>query len=490
MIQERGKEKHRGSIFGKLIGSYVVFTLIAITITMVSLLIFLMFSDSSIPLQNFPGLTVKEDGNIGYLEEISHLGGWVEELDKDFQVTKVYGEKQTKDWSYTPEELISVTAFLEDGKTKNFGRNALITVHNTSSSNRAEDYYLFWQKREGGYYLIFYPPDAFSIVYNMDVDKAIISNVSGGEMLLVFLLLLLDVFGVSFYISRKIKRPLDNLIQGMNRVEQGEEQVELSMHREREFVEIGEAFNRMTEQLHMQKAENEKMSKSRQKMLLELSHDIKTPVATIKSFACALEEGMVPGEELSRYYHTIALKAERVNTMSEDLFTMLKMESADYQPKLKSLNLAELTRRICGEYYGEISESGFEFDIEIPQKPVYILGDEELLARVIGNLLTNAKKYDERGEKIKISLKVGQRVILKVEDDGEEISKDIQSTMFHAFVRGEKDRNSRGGTGLGLAIAKAVMEKHGGGITYRRGGGRNVFEMHFNLPKEIPDISS
>ena len=213
-------------------------------------------------------------------------------------------------------------------------------------------------------------------------------------------------------------------------------------------------------------------------MLLELSHDIKTPVSTIKSCACALEEGMVPKEELSRYYHTIALKAERVNTLSEDLFTMLKMESADYQPKLKILNLAELTRRICGEYYGEIAEAGFDFEIEIPKEPVNVLGDEILLARVIGNLLTNAKRYNEKGKEIKITLMEGEGVTLKVEDDGEEIPKDVQDTMFHAFVRGEQDRNSRGGTGLGLAIAKAVMEKHNGGIVYRRKGGRNVFELY------------
>ncbi len=67
---------------------------------------------------------------------------------------------------------------------------------------------------------------------------------------------------------------------------------------------------------------------------------------------------------------------------------------------------------------------------------------------------------------------------LKIEDDGEEIAKDVQDTMFHAFVRGEQDRNSRGGTGLGLAIAKAVMEKHNGGIVYRRKGGKNVFELY------------
>ena len=98
----------------------------------------------------------------------------------------------------------------------------------------------------------------------------------------VFLLLVLDVVGVSLYILRKIKRPLDTIIAGMKRVEQGEEQVVIPPQKEKEFTEIGNAFNNMTKQLAAQRAENEKMAQSRQKMLLELSHDIKTPVATIK----------------------------------------------------------------------------------------------------------------------------------------------------------------------------------------------------------------
>lgn len=159
----------------------------------------------------------------------------------------------------------------------------MVTLRENRKKRQTGNYHIFWQERQGGYYLIFYPLDAFSIIYNMDVDKAIIFNVSGGQM------------------------------------------------------------------------------------LLELSHDIKTPVATIKSFACALEEGMVLGEELSRYYHTIALKAERVYTLSEDLFTMLKMESADYQPKLKPLNLAEFIRSICGEYYGRIAETDLILKLKFPR---------------------------------------------------------------------------------------------------------------------------
>lgn len=272
---------------------------------------------------------------------------------------------------------------------------------------------------------------------------------------------------------------MDNLINGMKRVEAGEEKVQLSMNAEKEFVELQDAFNRMVEQLAYQKSINEDMNKSRQNMLQELSHDIKTPVATIKSYAAALKEGMVPEEQKDRYYETIALKADRVNNMSEDLFTMLKMESLDYELNLSKVDICELVRQICAEYYEEISQTGYDMDISIPEDKVFIEGDEKLLLRVISNLLINAKNYNSKGHSINISLfNKGKDVIIKVLDDGEEIDKQVQSLMFNPFARGESARrSSNGGTGLGLAIAKAVVNKHKGELSYKREENYNVFAI-------------
>lgn len=479
------RKKRKGSIFGKLVGSYVIFTMIAIVVTVVSLVVSIIISSGGSTNPNFPWLLLEEDGKISNLSEIYNLGGWVEELDADYRVVNIYGQKETSDNSYTPEQLMAWAS-------ENGGR-VYTSSNDSKTTMKDKHYYIYWQQREDGYYLIFYPWDAFTVTYNFDVGKAVTTNVGTGALLTVLFLLLLDVFCVSFYIFRKIKRPLDSLILGMERVEQGEEKVELPLQAEQEFVEIGEAFNRMTEQLAVQRAENEKMAKSRQKMLLELSHDIKTPIATIKSYASALQEGIVSEEELSKYYQIIALKADRVNTMSEDLFTMLKMESADYQLELGQVDLAELTRQICAEYYEEIVGAGFDFEIQIPEEAVFVNGDVKLLARVISNLLTNAEKYNRTGTQIKMELKkdraeaqdAEQTLELRVLDDGALIEPEVLNTMFTAFVRGESARSSSGGTGLGLAIARAVMEKHGGSIYYRAENGYNVFGLRLSLPEDI-----
>ena len=449
--------KKKGSIFRKLIASYIIFSFLAVLFVVGVALAAAVWATGIGEKSGFPGVSTGENGEILNMEHVQNLGGWVEELDENYQVKNIYGEKQTDSMQYTPEALLEWT----DQKTGNL------------------DFHLYWQKKDGGFYLIFYPVKAYSVTYNFNADSMFYLAPAIGRQagILLIFLLLADVLLVSFYILRKIHRPLQNLVLGMKRVAQGEERVELSMQTEKEFVEIQEAFNHMTEELHAQKAENEKMSKNRQKMLLELSHDIKTPVATIKSYAFALQEGIVSETELDKYYRTIALKADRVDTMAADLFTMLKMESADYALELKKTDLSELTRRICAEFYEELTGAGFDFVIEIPEHAIYVNADEKLLIRVVSNLLTNAGKYNRTGKRIEIRLEErGEEVHLWVKDDGKPIEPELQDTMFAAFVRGESTRSTKGGTGLGLAIAKAVMEKHGGDIFYQEEEG-NKFEI-------------
>lgn len=451
----------KGSIFRKLIASYIIFAMSAVAIVIGVSVISLILAVEGSSTPAFPVLTMDDSGNIQDIEGVWRLGGWVEELDGDYRVCRVYGDKKTGTTQYTPEILLEWTDQKEGNRT----------------------YHLFWQKKtqqkEPGYYLVYYPAEAFTVTYNFNASSLVFMAPDIGRWagIVMFALLVADIVFVSLYISRIIHRPLQNLISGMKRVEQGEERVELSMQTEREFVEIQKAFNRMTERLQEQRAENERMGRNRQRMLLELSHDIRTPVATIKSAAFALQEGMVAEENLKKYYNTIVLKADRVNQMAEDLFTMLKMESADYVIAFQKIDIAELARRVCAEYYEEITNTGLDFVIAISEKAVYVNGDEKLLARVIGNLLTNAKKYNQTGREIQAGMtEEGRDVCLWVQDDGNPIGAELRDMMFAAFVRGESTRSTKGGTGLGLAIAKAVAEKHGGTLSYREEHG-NRFEM-------------
>ena len=175
------------------------------------------------------------------------------------------------------------------------------------------------------------------------------------------------------------------------------------------------------------------------------------------------------------------MKAERIRTLIEDMNTSLKMESDDYKLNLEKADVSEIVRRICVEFYEDITETGKDFDIEIPEESLYADVDVQLFGRVINNLLANANKYNSTGKNISVNVrKDSDQIVVEVADDGDAIAEDFVPRMFEAFSRGDSTRKTDGGTGLGLAISHKIIEKHGGTLKYIRAEDKNLFCIRIN----------
>ena len=131
----------------------------------------------------------------------------------------------------------------------------------------------------------------------------------------------------------------------------------------------------MIETIEQNKLEKKALEDKKHQMLLELSHDIKTPIATIKSYANALEAGLVPEDKIASYYKTIDRKADRVSQLTENMFLMLKMDSPEFPLQLERVEICEFTRTLCLAYSEEICEKGFEFDITLSEEIIMLLID-------------------------------------------------------------------------------------------------------------------
>ncbi len=281
---------------------------------------------------------------------------------------------------------------------------------------------------------------------------------------------------MSAYLSRKIRIPLKKITEGMDKVRAGDSQVRLDFEAQREFGEIRDTFNIMINQLEEEKRRKQQDEERKNRMLLEISHDIKTPVSTIKSSANVLEEGLVKPDELSRYYQMIDKKAGRVNTLVNELFQLLKMEDKGYTLQIEKTDICELVRQLCAEFYEEITGRGLDFQIQIPEEPIHAEIDRKEFSRVMENLLGNAVKYNQTGRSILVKVRQEEKMAeITVQDDGEEIGKELRPVLFDPFVRGDSARQTKGGTGLGLAIAGKIVEKHGGDIRYVRQDNENIF---------------
>ncbi len=458
------------SIFTKLMGSFILYVVILFFTFAVYLLLEAVLIGEGNPANLYPYQIIDENGNVAGIEILEKMGGWVEELEEggregmvsasgtdqggSYHVIRIYGEKKNDSHIYSAQDLLELTApygetayigfFVQPENSPQkflcFYDRAVMQVSATVNLNYVEDYGI---------------PDIF---------------------ILFFPSALLEILLISLYLKRKIKNPLDRIMAGMEDLKSGNTGARIDIKTEAEFEKIVDTFNLMAQQLEDEKAQKELLIRKKNQMLLELSHDIRTPVATIKSYANALEAGLVPEERIESVYRTIDRKADRVEKLSGDMFMMLKMDNPDYELCMETVNLCELLRQLCVEYYDEITEAGFDFVIDIPDREIPVSADVGLLSRVISNLLSNALRYNKSGKVIAVSMSgEGGKAVLSVSDDGEEVDRAFAGQMFHAFSRGDFSRKTDGGTGLGLAISRIIMEKHGGSIGYCRRDGKNVF---------------
>lgn len=448
--------KIKKSIFTKLIGSFLLYAAAIVATFVLCLVMDAAVIGEGNPESIMPNSIVDENGNIVNLEIAGKIGGWVEELDDSYNVTAVYGEKQTDKSSYTTAELLELTS--------PYGKS---------------DYIGFFVRRSKAQktFLCLYRRSVMSVNPSVIINSTDINTVPVfGIMFLP--LAIIEIVLISLYLKKKIKKPLDVIVDGMERLKSGDDSARISVKTEAEFEKIVDTFNVMAENLQREKLEKEQLTRKKNQMLLELSHDIKTPVATIKSYANALEAGLVPDEKIDDIYRIIDAKSNRVSKLTDDMFMMLKMDNPEYKLNLERIDLSEFLRKLCAEFYDEITGNGFRFDVDIPETEIIAEIDADLFSRVVGNLLSNAEKYNKTGDAISVRLSENNAaVVLTVSDNGCEIDKALAEQMFNAFSRGDKARKTDGGTGLGLAISKIIAEKHGGNICYHRDDSWNVFEV-------------
>ena len=443
-------------IYKKLLQSYFLFALIAIGVTMLGTSLIMRAVTNGGVYSLLPTQIIGANGSIYNKEPLLKMGGWIEELNDDNRVIAVTGQKRTAQQFYRGDDLLKLVG----------------------SSNADKDYSIFYESKAGRNYLI-YVPNAMNIIYT---KEGTMISVNTSNMLILFLfaaVLIIEAFFFSRYIYRKIQYPLSELTSAAERTAAGARDANLDFQAEGEFITLRNATNEMIRTIAEQEEENERLVDAQKRLVLELSHDFQTPIATINACASALEDDVVDEEKKKDYYRIIQAKAGRVSALTDDMLTLIKMNDTEYHPHLARIDVCEFMRQLTSEYYSDIEMAHLDPVIEIPDEPMYVNADEGLLRRAVGNLLSNAVKYNRTGHQIKVEVRPNymRRVELRVCDDGDEIAPETAGVMFDAFSRDDEARMTTGGTGLGLAIAREITERHDGTISYTYEDGWNVMEI-------------
>lgn len=308
------------------------------------------------------------------------------------------------------------------------------------------------------------------------------------EMGLIFIVL----FGANVYVySRltavRITNPLSAIAAGIRSVAGGRYHERLSFEANYELAQIQESFNEMAAKLEKVEADKKRLEESRQRMLVNLSHDVKTPITSIQGYAKALQLGMIEDEAREqRILSLIYTKSQLVSELIDEVFELSKLESPDYPVIMEEQDLAEFLREIAVEFYDLYEEKQLDLDCSIPQGELIRPFNKSFLYRAVSNLLANALKYNPAGTKVGLNLfDSGDEVRIEIADNGVGISEPLRDIIFEAFVRGDAARKSDGGTGLGLTIARHIAEKHGGRLTLESAEGEELTRFVLTLPKKM-----
>jgi Na+/proline symporter/signal transduction histidine kinase len=233
---------------------------------------------------------------------------------------------------------------------------------------------------------------------------------------------------------------------------------------------------------------NEKLTQlsvQKDSFLSQISHELRTPMTSIRAFSEILAEGGLPEDMVAKYGDIIHGEAQRLTRLLDDLLDLSVLENGTVQLNLSLANLSQLIDRALASASHTKPERSFLIERDLPSENLFVRTDADRLVQVFINLISNARKYcDAVAPQIKIAVRQrGGRVSIDFIDNGAGIPKASQALIFEKFAR-LSDQTRAGGAGLGLAICRELMVNLGGAISYLPGQGGAAFRVSIPLRLE------
>ncbi|WP_315076730.1 HAMP domain-containing sensor histidine kinase [uncultured Clostridium sp.] len=283
-----------------------------------------------------------------------------------------------------------------------------------------------------------------------------------------------------FIITYKKNKSLASIINETKVMAKGDLDKLIEVEAKGDMKNLAENINNISKQLKKRTIEERKAQKTKNDLITNVSHDLRTPLTSIMGYLEIIDCDKYRDEIQLRYYVNIAYeKSKSLNLLINDLFELTKMQNNTVKLERANINLVELLGQVVAYFEYQFKNENMKSRIKFSDDKLIVNVDSEKLVRAFENLLSNAIKYGKDGYYVDITTKSeGNMAVVQVINYGEAISIIDLPYIFDRFYRIEKSRNSNiGGSGLGLAIAKNIIELHQGTISAYSDNNKTIFEV-------------
>jgi signal transduction histidine kinase len=288
-------------------------------------------------------------------------------------------------------------------------------------------------------------------------------------LLLALLLVFAGVLSASFgyLLAANITRSLEMLRESTHRVANGDFSVQVSLTELDELSDVADAFNRMAGELQQAFARQKELEQARRDLIAAVSHDLRTPLTSIRAMVEALADGVVTDQATTRrYYAAIGSQIENLSRLINDLFELAQLDTRQIELHLEPVNMNDLVSDVLETMQAQAGAKGVTLKGIFSQDLPLIKAEFTKVQRVLFNLVQNAIRHTPAQGTIALATRqVPEGIQVDVSDTGEGILPEDLPHVFDQFFRGEKSRSREtGGSGLGLTIARGIVEAHHGRI--------------------------
>lgn len=250
-------------------------------------------------------------------------------------------------------------------------------------------------------------------------------------------------------------------------------------HRSRDEIGIlAESIDTLSEELKSSIEELKNDVENRKRLVRDISHELKTPITTVKGYLENIQVMTEDNEKLQRYCRIATEECDEINALVEEMLEMSRMESDGYSCDMEMINTEQIAEIVKNKTDAEYPSQ----EIRMSFEPSEFMCNSVLISRAIMNYVKNAVKYGEKNQAIEISGAVqGERYIFKVTNSGAEIPYEERDSLWDLFYKNDKSRKRDSSHGIGLAMVKRIAEIHGGDVGVISKDHKNTFYLYVPL---------